>query len=325
MKDTVMKFAGIFILSGGLSVTLFGQTAEELINLYNEGAKVASTNTKAAIDSFTKVIGMCEQVTDTAAAKVCQLARTQLPALQFKYATELYTSQKLDSAITNFERALQFSEIYGDVQTKGKAIDNLSKLYLSLGNSFYKADDFTIATINLDKALSFNPKYPRAFLTKGMIFKKQNNTEAMKDAMDKAIAFATEAADEKTANAAKKTMKDFYLVKANDAAKAKSFKTTLEMLDISKVYDDTDPNLYYLYAVAYNNLSEWDNAIASAQKGIELEANTSEARAKFYFELGNAQLGKNDKTAACSAYKNAKFGSFVEQAKYQIETVLKCN
>lgn len=320
-----MKLTGTCILFAGLSLTLYSQSAEEIINLYNEGAKVANTNTKAAVDSFTKVVGMCKQVNDTAAAKVCQLAQTQLPALQFKYASELYTSQKLDSAIANFERALQFSETYGDEQTKGKAIDNLSKLYLSLGNSFYKAEDFANATINLDKALSFNPKYARAFLTKGMIFKKQNNTEAMKDAMDKAIAYATETADEKTTNAAKKTMKDFYLVKANDAVKAKSFKTTLDMLDMSKGYDDTDPNLYYLYAVAYNNLSEWDKAIASAQKGIELEANTKEARAKFYFELGNAQLGKNDKTAACSAYKNAKFGSFVEQAKYQIETVLKCN
>ena len=47
-------------------------------------------------------------------------------------------------------------------------------------------------------------------------------------------------------------------------------------------------------------------------------------QAKYYYELGNAFVGKSDNEAACDAYKNAMFGAYAENAKYQVETVLKC-
>jgi len=89
-------------------------------------------------------------------------------------------------------------------------------------------------------------------------------------------------------------------------------------------YGDGDANFYYYYSIVYNKKKEWDNAVKAANKGLELEKDENEAKAKLYFELGTAFYGKGDSAAACKAYKEAVYGDYVEQANYQIKEVLKC-
>jgi len=325
MKKTTVKLLGAMTLLLGMAIMVHGQTATEAINLYNNAAKVANTDTKAAIADFLKVLDMCGRINDTAAAKVCELATSQLPALQFNYASELYKSSQLDSSIANFEKAYTYAQIYGDEKTEGKTADILSKLYLSLGNNYYRDDDFTNAMTVLNKSLKYNPKFAKVYLTMGMIYKKQDNAAMMTNAMDTAILYGNEENDPRTVGSAQKVMKDYFLISANGLVKDKDYNQMITLLDKAQSYDKTDANIYYLYALAYNGLSEWDKALEAATTGLGLEAQDNAAKAKFYFEMGNAYYGKNETDKACTAYKNAMYGNFVEQAKYQIETVLKCN
>jgi len=88
---------------------------------------------------------------------------------------------------------------------------------------------------------------------------------------------------------------------------------------------DNNVEAYYLYALAYNKQSKWDDAIKSAEKGLTLEENTPAKQARFYYETGIAQAGKKDNVSACASFKKAAVGPLAEQANYQIKTVLKCN
>jgi tetratricopeptide (TPR) repeat protein len=89
-------------------------------------------------------------------------------------------------------------------------------------------------------------------------------------------------------------------------------------------YDDTNKDMLFYLAKAYNGAKSFDKALEISNKGIALEEDVPEKEAKFYFEAGNALAGKGDKPAACESYKKAMFGQFAESAKYEIEVTLKC-
>ena len=89
-------------------------------------------------------------------------------------------------------------------------------------------------------------------------------------------------------------------------------------------YGEGDANTYYYYALAYNKIKDWDKAIISANKALEIEKDEKDAKAKIYFELGTAYYGKGDTSEACKAYKDAAYGDYVAQANYQLKEVLKC-
>jgi hypothetical protein len=56
-----------------------------------------------------------------------------------------------------------------------------------------------------------------------------------------------------------------------------------------------------------------------------IEKDNPEKKAKHYYNLGLAYKGKGDKNAACSAFKNALYGQFKENAQFEIDNELKCN
>jgi len=70
-------------------------------------------------------------------------------------------------------------------------------------------------------------------------------------------------------------------------------------------------------------MKNFDKAMEYAKRGLDLETGAAEAKAKFYFQLGEAQSGKSLTTEACASYKNSVYGPFAEAAKAQLKN-LKC-
>jgi tetratricopeptide (TPR) repeat protein len=83
--------------------------------------------------------------------------------------------------------------------------------------------------------------------------------------------------------------------------------------------------VYFYLGTAQNELKQWDQAIENSNKGLAVEKDDDEKKAKHYYNMGMAYKGKGDTSAACTAFKNALFGQFKENAQYEIETELKCN
>ncbi|HOW26329.1 MAG TPA: tetratricopeptide repeat protein [Bacteroidales bacterium] len=313
-----------FILIGS-AVCLSAQTKEDVINTYNAGVALASTDVKAAIEKFNLAREMAIKV-GTEADTLKNMIETQLPRLQINYAADLYKAKNIAEAIPNYLLAIELAEKVGNTEIAAKAKEIIPKLYFSQGNDLYKSEKYDSALMYFDRALSYDSTYAKAYLTKGLVYKKQDNTEAMIAAMDKAIHFAKASNDEKTATTAGNVVRDNLLVNGNKAVKAGNFQQAIPLLNQAKTYGEPKSDIFYLLALSYNKGSQWDAAIEAANQGIELEKeSTVEARAKFYYELGNGYLGKGENTSACTSYKNALYGNYLESAKYQIETVLKCN
>ena len=105
------------------------------------------------------------------------------------------------------------------------------------------------------------------------------------------------------------------------AVQAKKYNDAVSNLLASQEYNNTDASSFYYLALAYNELSQYDEAIAAATKALELQPeNTSD----IYFELGKSYEKKGDNATSCDYYKKVTAGNNVAAAKYQIEQVLKC-
>ena len=325
-----MKNTKRFLLGLMLTGILFGakatysQSLEEATNAYNAGVELAATDMPKAIESLLKAADIAEKA-GPEAEQIMIISRQQIPALQYNHATNLYKDKKVEEAIINFELANEYAKQYNDDGIQAKSANLLPKLYRVKGNDEYKAANYEDALASFDKALEFDPDFAGAWLSKGMVFNKQNDDAALKEAMDKAIESGLKINDEKTVEQAHKFMGDNLLGNANAAFKKNDFNGAIAILDESIKYSDNNAEAYYLYALSYNKLSKWDEAIASAQKGMELDGATADKAARFYFEMGMAQAGKGSNGDACASFKKAARGPFVESANYQIKTVLKCS
>jgi tetratricopeptide (TPR) repeat protein len=300
-----------------------GQTMEEATNAYNLGVELAATDLPKAIQSLINASEISAKAGDEA-VEIKKMAEGQIPLLQYNYATSLYKEKKLDEAITNFILAHDYAVKYNDNSTQAKADDLLPKLYLAKGNGELKENKFPEALASFDKAIGYDPAFAKAYLSKGVVYKKQDKFEEMKAAMDKAIETGNATNDDKTVASASKAIADEYVKDANGFFKKGSFAQVISSVDESVKYVDDNVEAYYLYALAYNKLSKWDEAISSAEKGITLEENTAAKQARFHYEIGLAQAGKKNNDDACASFKKAATGPYTEQANYQIKSVLKC-
>ncbi len=320
MKKTIKLAAFTIIMV--FSVNSFAQTKDEAVNAYNRAVTLVSSDPQQAVNAMREAAEIASKADD--ADTIQQMAEQQIPVLQYNYATALYKDKKIDEAIEGYKQAHDFAVQYNDNSTAEKTNELLPKLYLSKGINEYKAGQFEEAVKSYTQAIELDSSVARAWLNMGLAYKKLDKDPEMKQAMDKAIEVGTSTNDEKTVEAARKTMGDDLLMSANSSFKSNNLQATANKLEEAISYNDNNPEIFYLYAVTLNKLSKFDEALAQSQKGLSVEQDDAEKKARFYFEMGNAQLGKGDNTAACDSYKKAAVGKLAESANYQIKTVLKC-
>lgn len=306
------------------SISSYAQTKEDAVNAYNKAVTLSTTDLPGAVKSMMESADIAAKV-GTEADTIGQMARQQIAALQYNYATQLYKEKKMDEAIQNFITARDYAVKYNDNATKGKAEDLLPKLYYSKGVGEYKANQYDAAVQSYTKALEYDSTMARGYLGIALTYKKLNNDQEMKASMDKAIETGLATNDQKTVESARRSMSDDLLVDANAAFKKNDFNATTTKLAEALKYNDANPEIYYLNAVALNKLSKFDAAQESAEKGLTVETDDAVKKARFYFEIGNAQAGRGETGNACASYKKAAVGQFAESANYQIKTVLKCS
>jgi len=308
-----------FIMMISLAFGAGAQTLDEAGAAFNEGIQFSKEEKYTeALAAYEKTIGICKQIGDEAMDLQIR-AEQQLPLTYFNVAKGLYEAKNYSEAISNFEQSARFADQMGESKTADASRTYLAGIYTAMGNSGYKKEEFDSAIEKYNKALEFKPEYYKAYYGLGLVYKKQDNLPQMKEALDKAIAMAGD--DSKTVENANDAAGSAFRNAGALAVQAKKYSDAVSNLLASQEYNNTDASAYYYLALAYNGLSQWDDAIAAANKAIELQ---SEDKSDIYFELGKSYEKKGDTAASCENYKKVTAGNNVAAAKYQIEQVLKC-
>lgn len=314
------KLTGIVAIAVFTCIGLKAQTKNEAIEAYNQAIGFMKTDVQSAIQSFEKSIKICEQVGDSA-TELKDKAIQVLPDLYYQKAYKLYAAKKMPEAIAAGKEAMNASEKYKNDKVKDKSQRLLEVAYAMQGSTCFKNNDNDNAIKYFDSTLLINPNYSKAILNKALIYNRTENTEKFTETID---AFIEKVKGDTTQLAqANKLAIEYFRTEGSKANNDNKLDEAISLLNASLKYG-TDNDVYYTFANIYNKQKKYADAATNAQKGLDLEKGSPEAKAKFYYELAVAQLGNGDKEAACATFKNALYGPFVTPAKAQI-TNLKCN
>jgi tetratricopeptide (TPR) repeat protein len=323
MRMKIMrKITGILIVSAFIGTNLNGQVLNDVITVYNEGAKAVQTDTRAAIAAFEKVIALSDKVGETA-NDLKQKAIKVLPGLYVKVASGTLSEKKPASEIIKTAKAAaDAAEKYGSVSGKENAGKILLQGYYTMGTEFFTSKDYNNALLAFDSLLLINPGYTTAIYNKALIFRSQNNTGAFEETIDMYLEKMKNGNDTVKAKQASVLALEYFRAAGSQANKGDKLDEALVLLNKAAKYG-SDKDLFYYFADVYNKQKNFDGGAEYAQKGLDLETGNAEAKAKFYYQLAAAQAGKGQTADACTSYKNAMYGAFAAASKAQ-RTNLKC-
>jgi len=321
MKE--IKRIMVILFVSALTVTgLNAQTRNDVITAYNEGAKAMQTDPQAAITAFEKVIVLSDQVGEEA-ADLRQKAVQVLPGLYTKLAsTALNEKKPAPEVIRAAKTAVSVAEKYENPTGKTNAQKVLAQGYNVMASEYFSKNDYANAILAFDSLLTINPDYLAAIYNKALIYIKQNDAASFEKTIDLYLEKVKSANDEEKVKKASTLALEYFRGAGSKANQANELDEALELLNKSAKYGD-DKDLFYYFADVYNKQKNFDSGAEYAQKGLDLETGAAEAKAKFYYQLAVAQVGKGQTAEACASFKNALYGPFAEASKAQ-RTNLKC-
>lgn len=316
------KFTGMFLVAFAAVSMLNGQERNDVIKVYNEGAKVLQTDVPASIAAFENVVTLSEKVGESAndlKAKAVQV----LPGLYVRAANNAIKENKSTAEII---KAAKLATAAADKYNNAAGKDNASKImvqaYNKMGTELFTQKEYEKALLAFDSLLAINPDYNNAIYNKALIYRSQNNSAAFEEAIDLFLGKLEAGKDDQVAKQASTLALEYFRAAGSQASQAENSDEALTLLNKAAKYGE-DKDLFYFFADVYNKKKAYDSGIEYAQKGLALETGAAEAKAKFYFQLGLGQEGKGQTAEACASFKSAMFGPFAEPSKAK-RTNLKC-
>lgn len=314
--------AMILFFTAVLWTNSVAQERNDVIKVYNEGAKAAQTDTKAAIKSFEEVIVLSDKVGESV-NDLKQKAMQVLPGLYVRLAsTALNNKVPAQEIIKAAKTAAEVADKYSNKTGKENANKILVQGYYIMGTEYFTNKDYDNAIKAFDSLLLISPDYTAALYNKALVYRNQNNATAFEETIDSFIQKAGAGSDTAMVAQASRMALEYFRASGSQANSANNLDEALNLLNKAAKYGD-DKDLFYYFADVYNKQKNFDKGAEYAQKGLALETGDAAAKAKFYFQLGLAQVGKGQTTEACASFKNSLYGPFAEPSKAQ-RTNLKC-
>jgi tetratricopeptide (TPR) repeat protein len=312
----------ILALVAGLSSVLLAQVKNDAIKVFNEGVELMKANDPRAIESFESCIKVCEQVGDSANDIKAKAVKV-LPDLYYQKAFDLLTvDKKINESLNASKKALEVANKYEDTKTKENSQKLMIQAYSTMATTYVNSKENAKAIQAYDSVLMINPEHMPSIYNKALIYKAQDNAPKFEETIDLYLEKLKPAGDTVKIEQTRKIARDYFRIAGSKANQGNKLADALTLLNKASKYD-TDKNVYYQFANIYNKQKKFALAAENAQKGLALETGKPEDKAKFYFELAEAQNNLGKKTDACTSYQNAMYGPFVEAAKAQ-RTNLKC-
>ncbi len=321
-----MKIRRFIVAAAGiaafLSVSLSAQERNDVIAVYNEGAKAIQSDVAAAITAFEKVITLSDQVGESA-DDLKQKAVQVLPGLYYKLAATAYNEKKPAAEIISAAKlAGTMAEKYGNATYGANSQKILVNGYYRMATELFSENDYDNAMLAFDSVLTLNPDHIASIYNKALIYRNREEADLFEQTIDLFLTKLNPEQDADKAAQAKGGALEYFRSAGSKAISEDQLDKALELLGKAAKYGD-DKTLFYFFADAYNKKSNFTEGAAYAQKGLDLETGDAEAKAMFYYQLAVAQAGQGNTGAACESFRNAQYGPFAEAAKAQ-RTNLKC-
>lgn len=325
MKSKVLtRVLLIVILIAGFVGTNHAQDISKATEAFNKALELQTSDPTAAISSVKSCLEICDQIGEDA-DDLKMRAELKLPELYCNVGNGYVREKKYTAAIPAYLEAIKVAQQYQTPEAEKKAKKMLPQLHYLIGGGHYKKKEYEEAVSSMQQAIDIDPDYAKAYYYIGLVKKKQNDLTAFEAIMDQGLIAAKNSRDNNYKKRINKSAASTFLSEGAKLTTGGKSKEAIPFLEKSLKYNQKNSELFFYIATAQNELKQWDKAIEASNRGLLVEKDEDDKKAKHYFNLGNSYKGKGDKNAACDAYKNALYGQFKENAQYEIEHTLKCN
>lgn len=323
-KTYVSVLITVVLMLGSISFAE-AQTRAEAVDAFNEAQELLrAENYSRALEKFQETRSIAESV-GSEADDIRERAEGQIPGVQVRIATAAYESRNFTQAVEGFDRAAEFAENFGNMEIANRVRGNVLVVLLQAGNSELNNENLDAAEDFYNQALERNANYPNPYYQLGIVERRRGNLDEALDYFDRAIQVGRATGRENVAESAEQSARNFLYERGARMIEDERHRQAIDLLERALEYDMDHADSYFRLSQAHNNLGNYDEAIQNANRAIELEDGGNVERAKSYFELGIAYMNQENTNQACSAFRNASYGSFRSNAEYHLEHDLECN
>ncbi|MBT3173576.1 MAG: tetratricopeptide repeat protein [Lentimicrobiaceae bacterium] len=320
---SLLKKSLLFLGVALISLNVDAQTVSDAGAMYNEGNGYYKEKDYAdAIIAYEEAMEIANMVGGDA-DELKERIQTNLLKAYYGNATAFYKKGKFDEAIAGYEKSYAYAEKVGDSKKMTSSKNNIAKVRTSKGTSYLKNNKADDALAEFNMALEIYPTYYKTYYGMMLAYKSKGDLTKMVANADKVLEYGGN--NPKAAKTVAKTKSTVSKSLVNAGAKEiqkENATKAVDYINASFTYASGSANAYYYLTLAYSIENNWNKAISSAEKAINIDP--TKDKSDVYFALGQAYEGNGDSSNACSAYKSVTNGPNVDAAKYQIAQVLKC-
>lgn len=274
----IAKFFMASLCAMFLCASLNAQDLNEATETYNAAATALNEGkTTVALEGFQKALKLAESLGDEGATLVND-CKGIIPKILLQVGKETANAKDLDGAIAKLKEAAAKAKEYGQEDVAKEATELIPQIIMADANSLLNEGKFAEAAAEYQKTIELDPQNAMAYLRMGMAKGKLNDEAG-------AIAAYSKAAELGEKEEADKQLSTLYLLKANNAYKAKNF----------------------------------DEVISSANDCLKMGENAGAT----YF-LGMGYIGKKDYQKACVELKKIKDDPKYKDALAKLLPQLQC-
>jgi len=228
-----------------------------------------------------------------------------------------------EQAYADLEEALQLAKEVEVNNVVSKIQSYLQKLPKNWGNQAIDNEEYSTALTHFEKGIKHAPDDAYMYYGKGLALVNIDSTQAGLETMQEAVEVGNRTGNTRVVGLAEQRIRDEFLAKASKALNAKNPTVTqadsaLSALDQMKVYVDSSSQSLFYRARAQFEKKDYQQAITSAQTGLDMHQGSRSDAAKYYFIIAESQLNLGNKNTACQTFQNATYGDYKARAEHYL-------
>jgi tetratricopeptide (TPR) repeat protein len=256
---------------------------------------------------------------DSGDAKVEELKTT------FAAAMTAAKQGNAEEAYPKLEKSLQLANETEQSGAASQIEDRMVKLAKNWGNKALKNEAYEEAMMHFEKGAQYAPT--DAYMVYGMGLAQINQDGMMDQAiqtLQKAISVAEENGDRKTANLATERIRQEFVSRASQALNVQNpgsaaAEEALTALDEMRQYVDPSAKSLFYRATALYAKGNYEEAISTAEEGLEMHRGSRTSAAKYHFVVAESQMKEGDASAACSRFQQSAYGDYKARSEHYLE------
>jgi len=252
--------------------------------------------------------------------------KQKLNQLKKEYATfqKAGKQENYQTAYSSLAEAVRLAEELEQSGALSKLRGFQQNLPTKWGNEAIENKDYEMALTHFNKGAEWSPDDAYVHYGKGLALVNLDSTQSGLNTLQKAVEVGNRTGNTRVVGLAEQRIRDEFLAKASKALNDRNptmaqADSALSALDQMEQYVDPSAQSLFYRARAQYEKGAYQQAMTSAQEGLDMHQGSRSDAAKYYFIIAESQLNTGNKNTACQTFQNATFGDYKARAEHYLK------